>query len=98
MADPNQNSSNSFESEDSGWGDSNGYKGETAYGYDSDIAQQHYGNAGDSALNTDFITNSYVENPYESNVFDNAYSETLSNPNPTHDYGSSDSNFNFEMD
>lgn len=74
---------------ESGW-DSNGYGGETGYGYNTQIAQSssNWG-AGDTAYNTDDITNPYAENPYETNVFDNAYTETFFNPNPTHDYSSS---------
>lgn len=44
--------------------------------------------AGDTALKTDWITDPYRENPYEVNPFDNAYSESLTNPNPSTGYDS----------
>lgn len=100
MADPNQNYGNFFGAEESGWSGS-GYQGQTGYEYDNDndIAQQQspWG-AGDTAYNTDHITNPYAENPFETNVFDNAYSETYSNPNPTHDYSSKVTGFNFDFE
>lgn len=61
--------------------------GVSGYGYDNDVAlSQSAWGAVDTVLNTDIITNPYAENPFETNVFDNAYTETLSDPNPTHDY------------
>lgn len=101
MSDPNQAYGNGFESDNSGWGDGNGYKSSSGYGYDNDLAQQQsYWGAGDTAYNTtDWITNPYVENPYETTFFDNAYSETFSNPNPTHDYSNYKSNSSgFELE
>lgn len=86
MSNPNQAYGNNFDSDNSVWDEGNGYKGSSGYGYDNDLVQQQSPLGGDTAYTTDWITNLYVENPYEVNFFDNAYSETLSNPNLSHDY------------
>lgn len=97
MNDPNQAyGGNIFEQPASNLSEVNGWEGSSGYGYDNNIAQpsSDWG-VGDTAFNTDRITNPYAENPYEVNVFDNAYTETFSNPNPTQDY-SSHSGFELE--
>ncbi len=88
MNNPNQAySRNTFDESASGWGEDNELTGVSGYGYDNDVAlSQSAWGAVDTALNTDRITNPYAENPFETNVFDNAYTETFSDPNPTYDY------------
>lgn len=84
------NDGNNSDGFNSSWGEGNGWQNSSGYGYDNDIAQQQSAwGSGDTAFNTDRITNPYAENPYEVNVFDNAYTETFSTPNPTSDYSSS---------
>lgn len=99
MHDPNQAYGN-YESDSSGWETSNGYGGDSGYGGNSELTQQQNAwGAKETAFNTDSITNPYVENLYEVNFFDNAYTETFSNPNPTHGYNnhkSSSSGFELE--
>lgn len=65
-------------------------------GYNNSISDSGSGwGVRDNSWTTDSITDPYAENPYEVNVFDNAYTETFSNPNPTHDYAN---NSGFELD
>lgn len=88
MNDPNQAyGGNLFEeNENNGWAGASGY----------DLAQssQNWG-VESTAYHTEHITNAYAENPYEINVFDTPYTETFSQPNPTHDYSI---NSGFELD
>lgn len=86
MHDPNQAYGDYYESDYSVWGET-GYRGSSGYGDGSDvIPMQNTWDAKDADFNSNRITNPYVENPYEANVFDNAYTETFYNPNPTYGY------------
>jgi hypothetical protein len=50
----------------------------------------------DNSLISDHIDNAYQENPYEINVFDNAYTESFTNPNPKNSYSKQKSGWELE--
>jgi hypothetical protein len=61
----------------------------------NDLSKQHI-EQNDNSLIGNTIDNAYQENTYEINVFDNAYTESFTDPNPKNSYSKQKSGWELE--
>lgn len=61
----------------------------------NDLSEQNI-EQNDNSLIGNTIDNAYQENPYEINVFDNAYTESFTAPNPKNSYSKQKSGWELE--